>query len=99
MLNSAQIGSLCLLALLSDATTARSILHDRDLEIPLPGKFNYTIEHPYSIPAKSNGLVVQQPNMILFMPDQLRFDSVGCFGNKVDMKLNHSHQIGLLKNV
>ncbi|RMZ11572.1 hypothetical protein D0862_02903 [Hortaea werneckii] len=42
-----------------------------------------TPEHPYYVPAKPNGLEVEKPNMILFMPDQLRYDAVGAFGNEV----------------
>lgn len=29
------------------------------------------------------GLSVAKPNLVIFMPDQLRYDSLGCFGNKV----------------
>lgn len=46
----------------------------------------YTKDYPYYIPAESNGLAVEKPN-ILFMPDQLRFDAVGCFGNSVSVPL------------
>lgn len=42
-----------------------------------------TPEHPYYVPAKPNGLEVEKPNMILSMPDQLRYDAVGAFGNEV----------------
>ncbi|KAI7255649.1 hypothetical protein KC343_g1471 [Hortaea werneckii] len=42
-----------------------------------------TQEHPYYVPAKPNGLEVEKPNMILFMPDQLRYDAVVAFGNEV----------------
>lgn len=40
-------------------------------------------EHPHYVPAKPNGLAVEKPNMVLFMPDQLRYDAVGAFGNEV----------------
>ncbi|RYP57211.1 hypothetical protein DL769_009629 [Monosporascus sp. CRB-8-3] len=43
----------------------------------------YTVDNPYQIPAKPNGLDTEMPNMILFMPDQLRYDSVGIFGNEI----------------
>lgn len=46
-------------------------------------KPDYTFEDPYTRPAKPNGLSMEKPNMILFMPDQLRYDAVGVFGNKV----------------
>lgn len=78
-----RISGLWLLALFSKFTNAGPVLKERDLHIPDPSEFNYTIEHPYAIPAKPNGLDVERPNMILFMPDQLRFDSVGVFGNDV----------------
>lgn len=42
---------------------------------------DYTVDNPYQLPARSNGLNTETPNMILFMPDQLRYDSVGTFGN------------------
>lgn len=45
---------------------------------PLPN-----ITNPYVKPAKPNGLDTEQPNMILFMPDQLRYDAVGAFGSQV----------------
>lgn len=57
--------------------------NDDELVIGDPSDYNYTIEHPFAIPAKPNGLDVDRPNMILFMPDQLRFDAVGTFGNDV----------------
>ncbi|KAF2188590.1 sulfatase [Zopfia rhizophila CBS 207.26] len=34
-------------------------------------------------PSKPNGLNVTKPNFIIFMPDQLRYDSVGFTGNKI----------------
>ncbi|KAI0480286.1 sulfatase [Xylariaceae sp. FL0804] len=38
----------------------------------------------YRLPPKpSNGLKVEKPNYIIFMPDQLRYDSLGCTGNKL----------------
>ena len=42
-------------------------------------------EHvPHRLPPKdSNGLAVEKPNFIIFMPDQLRYDSVGYTGNEV----------------
>lgn len=58
-------------------------LGSRDLEIPDASEFNWTKDKPYQIAAKPNGLNVKRPNMILFTPDQLRFDCVGTFGNKV----------------
>lgn len=45
----------------------------------------YTLEHPYEQPANGNGLTVEKPNMIIFMPDQLRYDSVGIFGSDVSL--------------
>ncbi|KAK9779678.1 putative Sulfatase [Seiridium cardinale] len=35
----------------------------------------------YREPPRPNGLPISQPNMIMFMPDQLRYDSLGCTGN------------------
>jgi len=55
----------------------------RSLCQPPNPKPDYTFEHPYTRPAKPNGLAIEKPNMILFMPDQLRYDAVGVFGNKV----------------
>lgn len=40
---------------------------------------DYPIDKPFSKPARQNHLDVERPNMILFMPDQLRFDAVGTF--------------------
>ncbi|WQF75678.1 Putative sulfatase, alkaline-phosphatase-like, core domain superfamily [Colletotrichum destructivum] len=40
------------------------------------------IPPPYEKPPKPNGLAVDKPNFIIFMPDQLRYDSLGCNGNK-----------------
>lgn len=76
------IGLLVALSLLVRHGSA-GVIDTRDIRIPDPSEYNYTIEHPYAIPAKPNGLFVEKPNMILFMPDQLRFDSVGVFGNDV----------------
>ncbi|KAK8085181.1 alkaline-phosphatase-like protein [Apiospora hydei] len=45
-------------------------------------KPDYSFENPYTRPAKPNGLAIEKPNMIMFMPDQLRYDAVGVFGNK-----------------
>ncbi|KAJ3941729.1 uncharacterized protein N0V96_008443 [Colletotrichum fioriniae] len=42
------------------------------------------IPPPYEQPAKPSGLTVDRPNFIIFMPDQLRYDSLGCNGNKVN---------------
>lgn len=47
------------------------------------GGLDYTVDDPYELPARPNGLNTETPNMILFMPDQLRYDSVGIFGNNV----------------
>lgn len=47
----------------------------------------YTLEHPYEQQAKGNGLAIEQPNMIIFMPDQLRYDSVGIFGSDVSLSI------------
>lgn len=70
------------LAALYDIAKARAVLEKRDLVVD-PAKYNHTIDKPFIIPPKGNGLSVEKPNMILFMPDQLRFDSVGIFGNDV----------------
>lgn len=43
---------------------------------PLP-----LINNSYQEPLGPNGLQIDKPNMILFMPDQLRYDAVGVFGN------------------
>ncbi|KAK6207064.1 hypothetical protein LQW54_007492 [Pestalotiopsis sp. IQ-011] len=51
--------------------------------LSLAAEPDYSKDHPYTIPAKPNGLAIEKPNMILFMPDQLRFDSVGIFGNDI----------------
>ncbi|KAI5928355.1 alkaline-phosphatase-like protein [Camillea tinctor] len=40
-------------------------------------------DNPYFIPAKPNGLGIEKPNFIIFMPDQLRYDAVGVFGNEI----------------
>lgn len=45
----------------------------------------YTLEHPYEQQANGNGLAIEKPNMIIFMPDQLRYDSVGIFGSDVSL--------------
>ena len=82
MKTSAQISSALLLSLYGTLGSGR-VVESRDLRIPHPSEYNYTIEHPFAVPPKPNGLDVEQPNMILFMPDQLRFDSVGTFGNDV----------------
>lgn len=47
----------------------------------------YTLEHPYEQQANGNGLAIEKPNMIIFMPDQLRYDSVGIFGSDVSLFL------------
>lgn len=49
---------------------------------------DYSKDHPYTIPPVPNGLAMEKPNMILFMPDQLRYDSVGIFGNDVRIRRN-----------
>ncbi|RNJ53430.1 hypothetical protein D7B24_001908 [Verticillium nonalfalfae] len=36
----------------------------------------------HEVPAMPSGLKVGKPNYIIFMPDQLRYDSLGCSGNK-----------------
>jgi len=38
---------------------------------------------PHELPPKPNGLKVKKPNFVIFMPDQLRYDALGCTGNKV----------------
>lgn len=40
-------------------------------------------DHPLMRPPKPNGLESEHPNFIIFMPDQLRYDSVGYTGNDV----------------
>lgn len=55
---------------------------------PAPGKPAYEppvskIEPPLRFPPKPSGLGVDRPNFIIFMPDQLRYDALGCTGNKV----------------
>ncbi|KAI3390656.1 hypothetical protein diail_8978 [Diaporthe ilicicola] len=47
------------------------------------GTLPYTIDKPYQEQAKSNGLAIEKPNIIIFMPDQLRLDSVGVFGSDI----------------
>ncbi|KAI0022991.1 alkaline-phosphatase-like protein [Xylariomycetidae sp. FL0641] len=44
---------------------------------------SYTKDHPYIEPPKPNGLAIEKPNIIMFMPDQLRYDAVGVFGNDI----------------
>lgn len=39
------------------------------------------IEPPLRFPPKPSGMSVDKPNFIIFMPDQLRYDSLGCTGN------------------
>lgn len=46
-------------------------------------------DNPWEVPANANGLDVEKPNMILFMPDQLRYDAVGAFGNNVSPLIFH----------
>lgn len=50
---------------------------------PPPSEDGPTIDHPYTQPPKPNGLPIEKPNFVLFMPDQLRYDSLGVFGNDV----------------
>lgn len=50
----------------------------------------YTLEHPYEQQAKANGLAIEKPNMIIFMPDQLRYDAVGIFGSDVGLSIRGS---------
>lgn len=50
------------------------------------GTLPYTVDDPYQEQAKSNGLAVEKPNIIIFMPDQLRLDSVGAFGSDVSIR-------------
>jgi hypothetical protein len=38
---------------------------------------------PHELPPQPSGLKVEKPNFVIFMPDQLRYDSLGCSGNKV----------------
>lgn len=71
-----------LAALIYDVASGRATIEERDLVVNVT-KYNYTIERPFTIPPKGNGLPVAKPNMILFMPDQLRYDAVGVFGNEV----------------
>ncbi|KAF5007904.1 hypothetical protein FDECE_5819 [Fusarium decemcellulare] len=63
--------------------STKSTIWPRDLRIPDPNEYNYTRDNPYQIPPRPNGLDIKQPNMILFMPDQLRYDCVGIFGNEI----------------
>lgn len=51
-------------------------LKDEDWNAP-------TREDPYKIAPEPNHLSTDKPNIIMFMPDQLRFDAVGTFGNPV----------------
>jgi hypothetical protein len=51
------------------------------------GTLPYTVDEPYQEQAKSNGLATEKPNIIIFMPDQLRLDSVGVFGSDVSIRL------------
>lgn len=73
----------CYLCLRTVSAIPAGKAREGELKIPDPSEFNYTIDHPFQIPAKPNGLDTKQPNIILFMPDQLRYDSVGIFGNDV----------------
>lgn len=68
--------------LVCDVASERATNQVRDLAVNVT-KYNYTTEHPFVIEAKGNGLSIEKPNMILFMPDQLRYDAVGIFGNEV----------------
>lgn len=63
-----------LLMALSGLTAAQSV---PDPTLP------YTFDSPYQQEAKGNGLAMEKPNIIIFMPDQLRYDSVGVFGSDV----------------
>ncbi|KAF2146931.1 uncharacterized protein K452DRAFT_242151 [Aplosporella prunicola CBS 121167] len=38
---------------------------------------------PYKKDPEPTGLAVSRPNIVLFMPDQLRYDALGCSGNKI----------------
>lgn len=40
-----------------------------------------TASPPLRFPPKPSGLSTPQPNFIIFMPDQLRYDALGCTGN------------------
>lgn len=51
------------------------------------GILPYPVDKPYQEKAKDNGLAVEKPNIIIFMPDQLRLDSVGAFGSDVSIRL------------
>lgn len=75
------IQSLWLTLLLGGGALSR-VLSPRQVPNPEP---EYTIDDPYTEPARDNGLANKHPNIIMFMPDQLRFDAVGTFGNDVSM--------------
>lgn len=46
--------------------------------------FGTHVEHPpHREPHRPSGMKVDKPNFIIFMPDQLRYDALGCNGNKV----------------
>lgn len=49
------------------------------------GTLPYTLDDPNQEQAKSNGLAIEKPSIIIFMPDQLRLDSVGVFGSDVSI--------------
>jgi len=42
---------------------------------------NMDTHDDHKIPHIPTGLPVARPNLVIFMPDQLRYDSLGCFGN------------------
>lgn len=83
MIPKLDINRLSLVLLCAGQVFSAAVAPREDLRIPDASEYNYTREHPFQIPAKPNGLDVKTPNLILFNPDQLRFDSVGCFGNDV----------------
>lgn len=47
------------------------------------------VDPPLRYPPKPSGMKVEKPNFIIFMPDQLRYDSLGCTGNKVILPNHH----------
>jgi hypothetical protein len=58
------------------------MIQERDLIVNVI-KYNYTIEHVFAIAPECSGPSMEKRNMILFMSGQLRYDTVGIFGNEV----------------
>ena len=60
--------------------------HYQNLLVARPrhiSKMNVPDKPPYKINHVPSGLKNPRPNIVIFMPDQLRYDALGCSGNNV----------------